>query len=303
MTLDGRSADQIALRVVDILRSRHAASGEHLTEESFASELGVSRSPVRRAFARLHECRILVHEPHRGYFLAVDGEAIDARRLALGPDRFERLYLRMADDLLSEHIPEEFYEVSLLREYDVTRGQLLRLLARMAGEHLIERKPGNGWRVNPFLKDADAHDQSYRFRMAIEPAALMEPAYRVDKAAFRRARELQLQLIAGDVFRLARPRLFQIGAEFHETLVGCSGNRFFLEAIRRQNQLRRLLEYRSKSDRELTLEQCHEHLRLLDLLEAGRQKAAADFLRRHLDAVRRRKTSARGGLPLGSSGK
>ena len=292
MRLERSDPDRIAARVIDIVRGRNLKAGEHLTEEAFAAELGLSRSPVRRAFAVLHRSEILVRKPDRGYFLAVDADGIDTRRLHVGPDRLEGLYLQLADDLLSQKIPDEFYESSLMREYDLTHGQLLKLLTRMAGEGLVERKPGNGWKVNPFLKDADAHNQSYRFRMAIEPAAILEPTYSVDKVAFHRARELQLGLIKGDVFKVSRPKLFQIGAQFHEMLVRCSGNRYFLEAVQRQNQLRRLLEYRAKSDRELTLGQCREHLKLLDLIEGGKRKEAADFLRHHLDAVRGRKTHA-----------
>ncbi|MFB3813837.1 MAG: GntR family transcriptional regulator [Terriglobales bacterium] len=290
MKLEGSNPERIAATMVEIIRSRHLEKGEHLTEEAFAAELGLSRSPVRRAFALLEKADILVKKPNRGHFLKADSDTIGTRRLPFGPDPFEGLYLQLAEDLLSQKIPEEFYESSLMRQYDISHGQLLKLLTRMASEGLVERKPGNGWKVNSFLKDADAHNQSYRFRMAIEPAALLEPTYRVDKDAFHKARELQLGLIKGDVFKVSRPKLFQIGAQFHEMLVRCSGNRYFLEAIQRQNQLRRLLEYRSKSDRELTLGQCREHLKLLDLIESGKRKEAAKFLRHHLDSVRRRKT-------------
>ncbi|HEY3383482.1 MAG TPA: GntR family transcriptional regulator [Vicinamibacterales bacterium] len=306
MTLGSSTPEQIVHRIVDVLRQRRTPAGEHLTEAAFAADLGLSRSPIRRAFARLRDRQLLVRKRNRGYFLAVNGDAIDERRLALASDPLEDLYLRVAEDLLSERIPEEFYEATLLRDYDVTRGQLLKLLARMANEGLVVRKPGHGWKVVPVLRDAEAHNQSYRFRMAIEPAALLEPTYRVDRTAFDEVRETQRRMVAGDVFRLERPRLFQIGAEFHEAIVRWSGNRFFLEAMQRQNQLRRLLEYRSKGDRDLTLAQCREHLRLLDLIDQGRQREAADFLRRHLDAVRRRKTRHRrssrraGGRPAGA---
>jgi DNA-binding GntR family transcriptional regulator len=202
----------------------------------------------------------------------------------------EDLYLKLADDLLSRKIPEEFFEASLIREYGISRGQLLKMLGRMASEGLIVRKTAQGWKVNPFLNDADAHSQSYRFRMAIEPAALLEPTYRIDKAAFQRARKIQMQMINGGALKMSRSKLFQVGAEFHEMLVRCSGNRHFLDAIQHQNQLRRPLEYRSKSDRTLFVEQCREHLKLLDLIEAEEREAAASYLREHLDNVKLRKT-------------
>jgi DNA-binding GntR family transcriptional regulator len=127
---------------------------------------------------------------------------------------------------------------------------------------------------------------SYRFRMAIEPAALLEPGYQVDPAAFARIRQQQQGMIDGGIFRFSRTRLFEIGAEFHETIVRCSGNIFFIEAIQRQNRLRRLVEYRTNRRRSRLAVQCREHLKLLDLIEAGRREEAAEFLRRHLDVVR-----------------
>jgi DNA-binding GntR family transcriptional regulator len=287
--------EQTALKIVEIARSRTLQEGEHLTEESFAAELGLSRSPVRKAFAFLDEYKILIKEPNRGYFLNLDASKIDVTRLPSSADPMEDLYMKLADDLLSRRIPEEFFEAYLIREYGISRGQLLKMLGRMASEGLIVRKTAQGWKVNPFLNDADAHGQSYRFRMAIEPAALLEPTYRIDKRAFQHARKIQTQMINGGAFKLSRSKLFQVGAGFHEMLVRCSGNRHFLDAIQRQNQLRRLLEYRSKSDRALFVDQCCEHLKLLDLIEAHKREAAANFLRKHLDNVSHKKTADRWG--------
>ncbi|PVZ41193.1 hypothetical protein N430_02249 [Pseudomonas sp. CC120222-01a] len=56
--------------------------------------------------------------------------------------------------------------------------------------------------------------------------------------------------VAGrDIFTLSRSQLFQIGAQLHELIVRCSGNPFFLESIRRQNQLRRFMAYKANVDR------------------------------------------------------
>jgi DNA-binding GntR family transcriptional regulator len=285
--------EQIALKMVEIVRSRALLKGEHLTEESFAAELGLSRSPVRKAFALLDEHKVVTKEPNRGYFLNLDAHRIKTTRLPSSTDPMEDFYMKLADDLLSRKIPEEFFEASLIREYGISRGQLLKMLGRMANEGLIVKKTAQGWKVNPFLNDADAHSQSYRFRMAIEPAALLEPTYRIDKPAFQAARKLQMEMINGGAFKVSRSKLFQVGAEFHEMLVRCSGNRHFLEAIQQQNRLRRLLEYRSKRDRVLFADQCREHLKLLDLIEGQQREAAADFLREHLYKVSRRKTTVR----------
>ncbi|MCC7485968.1 MAG: GntR family transcriptional regulator [Burkholderiales bacterium] len=132
--------------------------------------------------------------------------------------------------------------------------------------------------------------------MLLEPAALLEPGFRVVPAELERVRRDQRMLLDGGILRLSRARLFEIGSDFHETIAGFSGNRFIVEAIRRLNATRRLLEYRAKYDRERLAGQCREHLFLVDLLRRGDREDAARFLRKHLDIVRALKTEP-GGQP------
>jgi DNA-binding GntR family transcriptional regulator len=283
-------AEQLAPKIIDMARARSMRAGDPLREESFAKELGVSRSPIRRGFALLAELGLATKEPNRGYFLTTDARGIDSRKLPLEVDPFEDFYLRVVDDVLRGDIPTTFFEAELMRKYEVPRGQLMKVLNRLANEAMIERKPGQGWEINSFLHDSKAHIQSYRFRMAIEPAAVLEPGYEVDKVAFAKAREIQQKMLDGDIFSLSRSQLFQVGAQLHELVVRCSGNAFFLEAIRRQNQLRRFMAYKANVDRPRLINQCKEHIHLLDLIESGQREAAAEFLRNHLDVVGRQKT-------------
>src|SRR5690606_20719083 len=157
------------------------------------------RSPVRRGFALLEELGLAVKEPNRGYFLTTDARSIDTRKLPLDVDTSEDFYLRVVDDVLAGEISTSFFEAELLRKYDVPRGQLLQVLIRLANEGMLERNPGQGWSINSFLHDSEAHIQSYRFRMAIEPAALLEPGYKVDTVAFAKARRIQQELLDGDI--------------------------------------------------------------------------------------------------------
>ena len=61
----------------------------------------------------------------------------------------------------------------------------------------------------------------------------------------------------------------------------------FLDTVRRVNRIRRLLSYQAMGARARYVRQCEQHLELLDLLEQGRNKEAADLLRRHLDESER----------------
>jgi DNA-binding GntR family transcriptional regulator len=281
---------QLAPQVIDMVRARSMRAGEPLREQTFAQALGVSRSPIRRVFALLAEWDLATQEPNRGYFLKQDAGEIQASAFPLASDPFEDFYLRVVDDILAGEIPTHFFEAQLLRRYDVPRGQLLKVLNRLAGEAMVERKPGQGWELKDFVHNTTAHIQSYRFRMAIEPAALLEPGYQVNQAAFANARQQQQALIDGGINTLSRAQLFQIGAQFHELIVQCSGNVFFIDALRQQNQLRRFMGYKANIDRSRLVTQCQQHIQLLDLIESGRREEAAQFLWRHLDEVGRLKT-------------
>lgn len=284
-------ANQLAPKILDMARARSMRAGDPLREEAFAKELGVSRSPIRRGFALLEELGLAVKEPNRGFFLTCDARSVDTGKLPLEVDSFEDFYLRVVDDVLAGDIGASFFEAELMRKYAVPRGQIIKVLNRLAREGMIERNPGQGWSINAFLHDSEAHIQSYRFRMAVEPAALLEPGYVVDKAAFAKARKTQQTLLEGEIFTLSRSQLFHIGAQLHELIVRCSGNPFFLESIRRQNQLRRFMAYKSNVDRPRLIQQCREHIELLDLIESGQREQAAEFLRSHLDHVSRLKAA------------
>ena len=104
-------------------------------------------------------------------------------------------------------------------------------------------------------------------------------------------REEQRSLLDGGLRHLSRTRLFRANAGFHETLIGWSGNPFFLDALRRVNRVRRLIEYRVTVDRGRLERQCREHLDLLALLEAGEAGTAAAYLRVHIEGARRIKTA------------
>jgi len=118
-------------------------------------------------------------------------------------------------------------------------------------------------------------------------AALLEPTFEPDPEGFARCRAEQ-EAIAGGRLKMTGPvQLYQFGSRFHEVLARCSGNPFFLDAVQRINRLRRLLEYRVMVDTRPFLNQAREHLAILDLVEAGKMKAAAAMMERHLDANRR----------------
>ncbi|SIR23271.1 DNA-binding transcriptional regulator, GntR family [Sphaerotilus natans] len=276
----------IAMRIVESLCGQACEPGHRLIEQALADELGVSRSPVRKALQYLETLGAVESVPNRGFRLVQVGDALRHLALPTDSDSDEANYLRVADDCLSGVLAAEVSEVELMDRYELTRIQVQRVLNRMGREGLAERKPGRGWVFRPFLRSSRSYHECYRFRMIIEPAALLEPGFRIDIAAFARARREQLAMLDGGIARWSRAELFRVGAEFHETVVACAGNSFLLESLRNLNQLRRLLEYRSNLDRTRLYRQSEEHLELLDLIEAGERVEASHRMRQHLDVVR-----------------
>jgi len=232
---------------------------------------------------------------HRGFFVQASETRLKQALRSLGEkEDTGEAYLAIAADRLAGKLPEEIKEVDLAKAYALSKPQLNGVLHRMAQEGWIERKPGYGWRFLPILSSEEAYRHSYRFRMAIEPAAILEPSFHLSPIVVERLREQQLRLLHTRFKDVSSIELFEIGSSFHEAIAEAAGNPFYVDALRRVNRLRRLIEYKAMSETAKFEEQCREHLALLDMLENGQNVLAADFLRRHLDiahAVKRQALS------------
>lgn len=275
---------QVAHAIVEHIREQRLPAGYHLGAQQLADMLRVSRAPVSAALKELGEAGIVYSEPHRGYFVAKPIGHLPSPTPAPPVDgEKEQLYFQIAEDRLSGRLPDRISENELMRRYGVTRSRLQLLLGQIAEEGWVERLPGHGWLFGSTLNSGEAYARAYQFRAVIESQAILQPAFEVDPVALRNARAEQQNLLDGAMFTLPRTRLFEINANFHETIVSWSNNAFFLDALRRINRLRRLMEYRVGGGRGRLKEQCEEHIALLDMLAADRREDTADFLRKHID--------------------
>jgi DNA-binding GntR family transcriptional regulator len=276
----------IPTQVLNLIRQEGLEIGAHLPAQWLADQLKLSRTPINDALAFLHNKGILQRKKNRGYFIAKAVDAADpAVRKKLGltqTDTTSQAYFAMADDLLKGELPETVSEVSLRNRYELTAAQLQAVLHRIAQEGWAQKKPGYGWEFSAMLTTPDSLLQSYRLRMALEPAALLEPGYRLDPKVIEQCRAAEQHLLDGGIETDTPDQLHERGVRFHESLIEASGNPFFIDTIRRVNRVRRLISYRSMQDRKRYKEHCHQHLNLLDLLEASRNQEAADIMREHL---------------------
>ncbi|MCJ2877456.1 GntR family transcriptional regulator [Rhizobium pusense] len=283
---------QITENIIEYAKANGMCEGDRLPLQMLADAFRVSRAPIMGALKSLEVQGIVRSEPNRGFFLAVDAQAVDAAKPVGSGDAEgnEDVYFRMADDRLSGALPDKVSENELMRMYDLPRTRLLKILHRIADEGWIERLPGNGWAFTQALTSRKSYEDGYAFRAVIEQQAMLLPTFEPNVDGFKRARETQSNLRNGGYEAWSRAEIFKANNEFHEMLVACSQNEFFLDAIRRINRLRRLIEYRITMDRTRLPRQTSEHLHILDLIEDGRKNEAAAFLYTHILGAGRIKT-------------
>ncbi|MFP3742750.1 GntR family transcriptional regulator [Achromobacter sp. SIMBA_011] len=275
-----------ASKILELIRQDRLTEGAHLSAQKLADRLRLSRSPVNDALGLLEAHGIVARKPNRGYFLQLDQEALARTCADLAPPAAEDIvtqsYFRLADELLRGVLPMQCSEALLRARYALTQAQTQALLARMAQEGWAQRRPGYGWEFSSMMTTPDSLLQSYRLRLALEPAALLEPSYRIDKSVLARCRAAERHLLDGGIDSDSADQLHERGVRFHESLVEASGNPFFIDTIKRVNRVRRLLSYRSMQDRSRYRQHCEQHLEILDLLERERNEEASQALARHL---------------------
>jgi DNA-binding GntR family transcriptional regulator len=279
-------APSLPSQIIELVRTEDLPVGAHLPAQWLADRLRVSRSPVNEALELLQSQGVVRREPNRGYFLAADAPEAPPQNEA-ARDFVAATYFRVAEDRLRGELPDQFTESMLKRRYGLTPSQLQAVLTRIGEEGWAKKKPGYGWEFSSMLTTPESLLQSYRLRYAVEPAALLEPGYRLDKQVIARCRAAEIHLLQGGIETDTADQLHDRGVRFHESLVEGSGNPFFIDTIRRVNRVRRLLSYRSMRDRSRYKEHCDQHLMLLDLLERERNEEAAEFMREHLGSTLR----------------
>ncbi|QVQ26496.1 GntR family transcriptional regulator [Achromobacter deleyi] len=273
-------------KILALIKEDRLPEGAHLTAQKIADRLRLSRSPVNDALGILEQHGVVARKPNRGYFLQQDFDAMADAPADFTPpsvdDIVTQSYFKLADELLRGELPMQCSEALLRARYALTNAQTQALLARISQEGWAQRRPGYGWEFSSMMTTPDSLMQSYRLRLALEPAALLEPGFRIGKDVLARCRAAEKHLLDGGIATDTADQLHERGVRFHESLVEASGNPFFIDTIKRVNRVRRLLSYRSMQDRSRYQQHCDQHLAILDLLERERNEEAAAALASHL---------------------
>lgn len=271
---------EIADAILNMVREDGLEAGAWLNENSTAKRLNVSRTPVRAAIDYLAEQGFLRRHVNKGVEIVSTPAA--APDVATTPDATELALVRLAHDREAGLIADEISEMEVMRRYELGRPEVQRLLARLADLGMIERKPGYGWRFVLTPRNSSVHDEGYRFRLMIEPTALLEPTFRIEQVWIDEMRARHRETLTQPWRDSSAVAFYEMNADFHEGLAAASGNRFVHAAIKRQNQLRRLSNYDWVFGFERVRVNSTEHLQMLDYIEAGDMEVASALMRRHL---------------------
>jgi DNA-binding GntR family transcriptional regulator len=276
----------LAERMLEFFSRSEIQPGDRLTEMALARQLHVSRTPVRAALAHLATLGIVENLPGRGYTLLRRPEAPPAGTSERQGLAEERLIIAIAAERIAGALSNHVSESDLVRRYGASRPIVARALASLAEAGVLVRKPGYGWMFEPMPSDGEAFEESYRFRLLVESAALLEPAFDLDltwAADMRRRHEAAMR---DEWHETASVAFFAMNAGFHEGLARASGNRFLHLAIVQQNRLRRFRNLHWTQGPERVVVSCRQHLEILDKLEEGDREIAAILMRRHLEGAR-----------------
>jgi DNA-binding GntR family transcriptional regulator len=276
---------ELADRIARLIHDEALKAGARLNENRLAEQLGVSRTPVRAALEHLAAQGFVERKPNRGVEL-IAAPPLPAPATESNEDDDE-LVVRISHDRQRGHLADYVSEKDLMACYDLGRPTVKQALERLAELGVVERKLGYGWRFLADVWDYAARQESYRFRMVIEPAAIREPSFALPDGWYDDMKAQHERFLRAPWAEGSSVAFFEMNAAFHEGVAAASGNRFFVAAIQRQNRLRRLANYDWKHGRERVEVNCREHLEMLAHMHAGDTEWAALLMQRHLHVASR----------------
>ncbi len=273
----------LAGRILRMLKEQGAGPGHHLVELDLCRHFDVSRTPVRGALKLLAEQGAVEARANRGYVLRGPvTQAPDIDVPSAEDEEDQRLFVAIAEARNQKRMPDQCSQLEIARLFGAKLPSVVRVLRKLAELGLVERKPGNGWSFSMPINSGSARAESYAFRMIIEPAGMLEETFELNREWLDRSRSRHL------AFRKRRWRetlaveFFEINSDFHEQLARCSGNRYFLDAVQRQNKLRSFLNIQWVNGPDRVVESIDEHLEILDKLDKGENRLAHDLMIEHL---------------------
>ncbi len=292
---------KLARKITEIVLERGFAQGDHLPESTLSEACGVSRTPIRSALKLLENNEIVQRRDEGGYFLHVSPERLTADGLSELKEMEDNLAARILSDRAERRITDVQSVSALVRRYDAPRSSVLNALKILSSDGIVTQLPGRAWAFQPILDTANALNDSFAFRLALEPQAITAPGFRMDSQKTGLLRQQLEEFLERPDGALSATAFLHLDCAFHSFVAESSGNRFAKGALLAHQRLR-LSTQKNHSIPDFRLRQSlEEHLDILDSLERSQLQLAADQMVVHLrrSQIRKPQTVNRGVLPVG----
>ncbi|MBC2858477.1 GntR family transcriptional regulator [Stappia sp. 28M-7] len=276
--------EEFAQRLLQLFHNDSYQLGQKVSERKLATQLGVSRTPVRAALFHLLESGNISRDEGQKWILAKLPDPVEK---LLSDDDSDDLDMLICNDWREGKLSNSFTETDLIKRYGVSKADLNRSLIALVRDGIVERSSGYGWHFAALLDSEERRLQSYDFRLAIEPAGMRLDSFQPNASRLARQRSLHEELLAGKMETTSARALFEVNSDFHLMVAEFSANEFIIQAVKQQNKLRRISEYATTTNPARVRQSCEEHMMIVEALEQGEFLWASSLMERHLQIVRR----------------
>jgi len=279
-----RLQTDLAARILRLLKDQGAGPGHHLVELELCQHFGVSRTPIRGALKQLESQGWVESRLNRGFILRDPVTEVSiSEPVNLQEEEDKQLIDRIAEARTTGKLPRDVPQQEICRMFDVKLTTAIRVLRRLADLGLVERKPGNGWSFLPSIDNPRAQAESYAYRRIIEPQLVLEPTFVLDRDWLENVKARHIHFRNTAWHENLAMEFYELNSEFHEGLARCSGNRFLLDAVQRQIQLRTFLIYHWSAGAARLRASIDQHMAIIIALENSDNGLAATLIRDHLN--------------------
>jgi DNA-binding GntR family transcriptional regulator len=166
---------QVYLHILNMMLSRHLVPGSRLDEQALATEMGVSRTPLREAIGRLVEKGLVEYRPYQGSFVRVF-TADEIRGIYQVRRSLEELAIRSAISNMTPQLLQEIRDILDDLELAMNRGDIAAVNRTDRLFHMtIARGSGNPTLI-AFLDDLDHQVQIIRSIANQNPEVVQQTA-------------------------------------------------------------------------------------------------------------------------------
>ncbi|HEX5841024.1 MAG TPA: GntR family transcriptional regulator, partial [Pseudomonas sp.] len=171
---------ELARRIIEHAQENGMEAGDALSEQQLARTFQVSRTLIRAGLSVLLEQQLAEHQAGRGYYLSSD-PANQALSPALPQAAEEAMAASVLRDRMAGRLGSSINASEIMRRYDIGRPAAQKVLSQLTEDQVLERGPGQSWLFRPLLNNLSALEDSLRYRMLLEPEALLSPGFEADR--------------------------------------------------------------------------------------------------------------------------